>query len=396
MSLSGSATLAAALERIPGVHNWSTGMGIGKPVVRGLKSNQVLVLADGQRLETQQWGDEHGSNAEFAHAERIELVRGPASVLYGSDALGGAINIVSPELPDAIGRSGFVRSRWSAGWTTGNDQPEGSLGLEGASGRIGWRLGLVGRKAADVRTPRGRVFNSGYGVLNGSASVGYHGTAGLLRLDYAHRREEVEIHEDPAEDPLATPLQKIQDDRLRLAFEGRGGEWRFDVQAGYQRNHRREFEAREAVELGEVAVGLISETYTGELHAHHPRLGRWDGTLGIAVLGTDVSRFGEEALVPSSFSRGAGIFAFEQASIGRTTMGLGVRLDYRHLEVDADPELGVPATTRSWTSLTGNAGLSHRIAEDVSLVLSAGRGYRVPSAFELFVNGEHEGTRRWR
>ncbi len=395
LSLSGSPTLAAALERVPGVHNWSTGMGIGKPVVRGLKSNQVLVLADGQRLETQQWGDEHGSNVEFAHAERIEIVRGPASVLYGSDALGGAINIVSPQLPDAIGRSSFVRARWSAGWTTGNDQPEGALGLEGASGRLGWRLGVVGRKGGDIRTPKGRVFNSGYGVLNGSASVGYHGTAGGVRVDYAHRREEVEIHEDPAEDPLATPLQRIQDDRLRLALEAHRGEWHFDLQAGYQRNHRREFEEREAVDLGEVAVGLISETYTGEIHAHHPRLGTWDGTLGVAVLATDVSRFGEEALVPGSFSRGVGIFGFEQASLGRTTIGLGARLDYRDLEVDADPELGVLATTRSWTSVTGNAGLSHRLTQDVSVVLSAGRGYRVPSAFELFVNGEHEGTRRF-
>lgn len=395
LRLAGSPTLAAALERVPGVHNWSTGMGIGKPVVRGLKSNQVLVLADGQRLETQQWGDEHGSNVEFVHAERIEIVRGPASVLYGSDALGGVINIVSPQLPDAIGRSGFARSRWSVGWNTGNDQPEGSVGLEGALGRVGWRLGLVGRKGEDVRTPRGRVFNSGYGVLNGSASVGYHGTAGGIRVDYAHRREEVEIHEDPAEDPLATPLQRIQDDRLRLALQTRRGDWLFELQTGYQRNHRREFEEREAVQLGDVAVGLVSETYTGEVHAHHPRLGRWDGTLGVALLGTDVSRFGEEALVPSSLSRGVGIFGFEQASLGRTTIGWGARLDYRHLEVDADPELGVPATTRSWTSVTGNAGLSHRLTEDISFVFSAGRGYRVPSAFELFVNGEHEGTRRF-
>jgi iron complex outermembrane receptor protein len=395
LTLRGSATLAAALERIPGVHNWSTGMGIGKPVVRGLKSNQVLVLADGQRLETQQWGDEHGSNAEFSQAERIEIVRGPASVLYGSDALGGAINIVSPELPDAIGRSGFVRSRWSAGWTTGNDQPEGSLGLEGAAGGLGWRLGLVGRRAGDVRTPRGRVFNSGYAMLNGSASVGYQGRAGLFRVDYVHRREDVEIHEDPAEDPLATPLQKIEDDRVRLAWESRGGQWRFDIRTGFQRNHRREFEERDAVEVGEVAVGLISDTYTGEFHAHHPRAGSWEGTVGIAVLATEVSRFGEEALVPGSLSRSAGIFAFEQATIGRTTIGLGARLDYRHLRVDADPELGIPTTTRSWTSVTGNAGLSHRIGRDASVVLSAGRGYRVPSAFELFVNGEHEGTRRF-
>lgn len=395
LSARGAPTLAAALERLPGVHNWSTGLGIGKPVIRGLKSNQVLVLADGQRLETQQWGDEHGTNAELGQAERIEIVRGPASVLYGSDALGGVINLVSAELPEARGRSFLVRSRWTAAWTTGNDQPEGSLGLEGASGAVGWRMGLVGRKGGDVRTPEGRVFNSGYEVLNGSAALGYRSSAARARVDYAHRREEVQIHEDPAEDPLATPLQKIQDDRIRVSLNVLASNWMVDLLGGYQRNHRREFEEREAVATGEVAVGLISDTYTGEVHLHHPQWGRWEGTFGLAAVGMSVSRFGEEALVPGSLSRGVGVFTFEQATLGRTTLGLGARLDYRQLEVAADPELGVRETRRSWVSVTGNAGLAHRLSEDLSLLVSAGRGYRVPSAFELFVNGEHEGTRRF-
>jgi iron complex outermembrane receptor protein len=84
-----SSSLGATLDGMAGVHNYSTGVGIGKPVIRGLTSNRVLVLDNGQRLETQQWGDEHGPNVETANAERVEVIRGPASVLYGSDALGG-------------------------------------------------------------------------------------------------------------------------------------------------------------------------------------------------------------------------------------------------------------------------------------------------------------------
>src|SRR5882757_1829595 len=86
-----SPNLGETLEGIAGVHSWSTGPGIGKPVIRGLSSNRVLVLDDGQRLETQQWGDEHSPNVETATAERIEVIRGPASVLYGSDAIGGGV-----------------------------------------------------------------------------------------------------------------------------------------------------------------------------------------------------------------------------------------------------------------------------------------------------------------
>lgn len=103
-----AASLGETIQSLPGVHNFSTGAGIGKPVIRGLSSNRVLVLADGQRLETQQWGDEHGPQVEAGEAERIEVIRGPASVLYGSDALGGVVNVITRPVPDAIGRDPFV------------------------------------------------------------------------------------------------------------------------------------------------------------------------------------------------------------------------------------------------------------------------------------------------
>src|ERR687898_2940080 len=106
-----AASLGETISVLPGVRNFSTGSGVGKPVIRGLSSNRVLVLADGQRLENQQWGDEHGPQVETGEAERIEVIRGPASVLYGSDALGGVVNVITPPLPDAIGRSPFAAAR---------------------------------------------------------------------------------------------------------------------------------------------------------------------------------------------------------------------------------------------------------------------------------------------
>src|SRR4051794_21006208 len=137
-------SLGETIEQMPGVRSLSTGTGIGKPVIRGLTSNRVLVVADGQRLETQQWGDEHSPNVETSDAERIEVIRGPASVLYGSDALGGVINVVPKELPDATGRDGFMRGDVSASYSTNNRQPDGTLALEGASGGFGFRGSLTG------------------------------------------------------------------------------------------------------------------------------------------------------------------------------------------------------------------------------------------------------------
>ena len=154
------ASLGAMLETQAGVRNFSTGSGIGKPVIRGLSSNRVLVLADGQRLENQQWGDEHGPNLETADAGRIEVIRGPASVLYGSDALGGVINVIPRPLPDASGRAGFMRSGLNIGYNSNNREPEGSLFLEGASGGFGFRASGSGRRSDDVRTPGGLLSNS--------------------------------------------------------------------------------------------------------------------------------------------------------------------------------------------------------------------------------------------
>ena len=92
---------------------------------------RVLVLDDGQRTENQNWGDEHSPQIEAAEAERIEVVRGPASVLYGSDALGGVVNVVPRALPDGIGRPPFARVDLSAAYATNNRQPEGTLAVEG-------------------------------------------------------------------------------------------------------------------------------------------------------------------------------------------------------------------------------------------------------------------------
>ena len=105
-----SSSLGETISVLPGVRSLSTGNGIGKPVIRGLSSNRVLVVADGQRLENQQWGDEHGPQVEAGEAERVEVIRGPASVLYGSDAIGGVVNVITPPLPDAVGRK-WVRER---------------------------------------------------------------------------------------------------------------------------------------------------------------------------------------------------------------------------------------------------------------------------------------------
>jgi iron complex outermembrane recepter protein len=389
LSLSQAPSLGETIQNLPGVRSLSTGTGIGKPVIRGLTSNRVLVVADGQRLETQQWGDEHSPNVDTEDAERIEVIRGPASVLYGSDALGGVINVVPKELPDAIGRPGFVDGSVKTAYSTNNQQPDGTVALEGAQGGFGFRTSFTGRTSNDIGTPAGDLFNSGNRSLGGTGAVGYRGSWGTVNARYSHRDEKLEIHEDPAEDPTATPLQRIGEDRAKVGVTLPFGNSRLEADAGFERNRRREFEASDATD---VALGLLSKTYTANLHFHHAPIGRWAGAIGVSGLFNNFDKFGAETLIPNTDVKSGGLYIFEQAEYGRWGLSFGGRYDYRRLDADADAELGTSAERRTYNSVTGNVGVLYHLSEPTALVLNVGRGFRAPSSFDLFANGVHEGT----
>jgi iron complex outermembrane receptor protein len=163
----------------------------------------------------------------------------------------------------------------------------------------------------------------------------------------------------------------------------------FDVDLGYERNRRREFEESGATD---VALGLLANTYSADLRLHHVPVGPLAGIVGVSALRNTFDKFGDETLIPDNAYTNFGLYVFEQAELGRWSTSLGLRYDYRRLTVDHDPEIGVLAQRRTYNSVTGNAGLLYRVAEPVALVLNVGRGYRAPTAFDLFARGVHEGT----
>src|SRR5439155_19360557 len=142
-------SLAHVVEALPGVRAITTGLQIGKPVIRGFSGPRVLVLENGSRLEDYSWSDEDGPSVETAFVRRVEVTRGPASVLYGSDALGCVVNVISASLPDAAVGPGFLRTGFTLSAASNNIELAPGAQVEGARGNMGWRVAAIGRHASN-------------------------------------------------------------------------------------------------------------------------------------------------------------------------------------------------------------------------------------------------------
>ena len=384
------AALGETLEQVPGVRSLSMTTGIGKPVIRGMTHYRIVTLDNGQRSETQAWGHDHSPNVETATAERVEVIKGPASVLYGSDALGGVINVVAPAVPDAIDGPRFARGRLTTAYNHNTRGPDATLVGEGATGPFGARVAVTGRGSSDMRTPAGALDNTRNRALATEAAAAYRGRAGTLAARYAARDERIEIFDDPATSPGYTGFQRIATQRASLELNAPLGAARVQVNAGYERNYRREFASAAATTPD---LGLLVDNVTAFANLHHAPRGPLTGTVGVSGMTSRFTNRGSETLIPSSETRSAALYAIEQAELGRLTATAGARVDYRTLATEGDARIGVGAESRDFGAATGSVGLLYRIAPPVALVLNVARGFRAPAAPDLFANGFHEGTR---
>jgi len=398
-----SVSLAHSLAELPGINALSTGQQIGKPVIRGLAGARVLVLEDGSRLEDYSWSDEDGPSVDARLAQRVEVIRGPASVLYGSDALGGVVNVIPEELPDANGGPRTLRSGFEASGATNNAELEAAARLEGASGGWGWRVFGIGRFAGSLQTPAGELDNTGFGALSGEAAVGTRGARGSTTLRYTRYGGEFKLleAEGPATGEEGGPERKLSDDRVQLAGDYVLGGLRLETKAQWQRHSLIEVADTGTGAGGEplegTAFDLLLNTTTLDVMAHHAAGPRIRGTVGLSGIYQVNDTRGPLPLVPDARVRSAAAFVFEEASFGGGRWGLlaGGRVDLRRLIADSNATLGLSPQTREYTAVSGNAGVVYRPAPSLALTANIGRAWRAPTLFELFSNGPHLGEARY-
>lgn len=411
-------SLAHSLKALPGVRSVSTGEQIGKPMIRGLFGSRVLVAQDGSRLEDYSWSEEDAPSVDARLAQRVEVIRGPASVLYGSDAIGGVVNVIPQDLPTAMeGRSSRHIGAEVYG-ASNNKEAGGALTLEGASGKLGWRAMGIGRFAQSFATPAGEVENTGFLSVNGEAAAGVRTDRSNTTVRFSHYGGEFKLLE--ARKPAgasatgaadAGPERKLADDRLQLTNDFLFSGVRLETKAQYQRHSLLEVSddlctidpsacmvslASSGAPTEQTAFDLLLNTGTVDILAHHALTESVHGVAGVAGMFQKNDSRGPIFLIPSATTSSAAAFAFEEATAGMFTFAAGARIDARKTSADANSTIGLSSgKDLTYTEPSGNVGLVVRPIPFLSITANAGAAWRAPTLFELFANGPHLAEARY-
>lgn len=413
-----STNIINSLAHIPGVTALTTGPAISKPFIRGLGYNRVVTINDGVRQEGQQWGDEHGIEIDDYSAQRVEVLKGPASLMYGSDALAGVINIQTlmpaPE--------GVIKTNVLSEYQT-NDRLRGFYGNV-AGTKNGFSFNVYGsyKGAADYKNKYdGYVFNSKFYNQNFGGMVGYRGSWGHSYLNITNFNQHLGIVEGDRDEytgefvkPVAggataivtendftqikpeVPYQHVQHLKITSDNSFNVGNSKLDLLVAYQHNQRQEFGNPDAYNTPGAWFDLKTVDYAAKFN--FPYRANWRTSTGVTGMVQQNVNKAEEVLIPDYSLFDIGAFVFTQYSRNKLTLSGGLRIDNRHInshQMMDGTDVKFAAFSRDFSNISGSAGLSYAVAKDFTLKFNIARGFRAPSLAELASNGAHEGTNRF-
>ena len=401
-----STNVIDAIAHQPGLSQLTTGGGISKPIIRGLGYNRVVVMSEGVRQEGQQWGDEHGVEVDGGAVNSVEILKGPASLMYGSDAMAGVIILHSQ--PTAA--EGTMRANVSTEYQTNNGLFGYSLSFGGNQKGFVWDARFSHKMAHAYKNKYdGYVPGSQFKELAGRLLLGlqkqwghswltwttYHLTPSIIEGERDEETGELTSNYSPLTSyEKSLPFQQVKHYKLVWDNAVNLPSGMLKAIVGYQQNRRQEFEE----DMDEYEAFFKLHTLTYDVRYLTQEWNGWKLSAGIGGMYQQSLNKGEEALIPEYRLFDFGLYATASKQLDRWTLNGGLRFDHRHLHGDElmeDDEQRFVDFRRHFNGVTGSVGAVWNVNDHLDMRLNVARGFRTPNLSELASNGIHEGSQRY-
>jgi iron complex outermembrane receptor protein len=426
--------ISNSISKLPGVSIISTGAGIGKPSIRGLSFNRVVVLNQGMRLENQQWGEEHGLALSSSGVNSVEVVKGPLYVLYGSDAMGGVLYIE----PEKYSTSDDLEIDYTGIYNSNYSGFSNNLGLKGSSENFSYMLRADITDNGNYSSPDGEIENTWFKQNDFKAGVAYQTEKFQSDLRFSMSETEVGIphmeeghddhddHDDHEEDGHDDHDDHGEEDHYQeinhttLTWKNTfdmGNDHTLDITLGRQLNERKEFggheeeghddheeheeeghddheeheeeghddhDDHEGHEEGEAELDMELETTSIDIKLTMPQSDDLNLIIGTSLLNQENKNFGHETLIPDAEKKDFGLFALGQFDLDDTSQALiGVRYDNRSISSES--------SSNDYSNFNGSLGFKKDFGNS-TLRINLSSGFRAPDLIELYADGSHHGS----
>lgn len=435
LSQSVSNNVIEAIAKVPGLSSLNTGPNVSKPFIRGLGYNRILTLFDGIRQDGQQWGDEHGIEVDQFLIDRIEVIKGPASLIYGSDALAGVINL----LPAHAASQGYISGGFITSYQTNNKQIASSLNIDGNTKGFVWGIRGSQKMASTYKNSYdGNVYGTKYNEKDLNAYAGITKSWGFSHLHFSMYDNSQEIPDGSrdsitrkftkknSEADTLRPIvsdkelnsytigavhQKINHYRMYSNSNFFFGRSKLGIKTGFQQSRRAEF--GDPLYPSKTGLNLLLNTVSYDVKYYFPEWKKTETTIGLnGMYQRNINHHAHEFVIPDYSSFDIGPFALIKKTFNKIDLVAGIRYDQRMIKTDAlyteklsgekivkvDAPLDTTivkqfdAYSSSFSGISGSIGSTFVFNDKINIKINIARGYRAPNISEISAKGVHPGT----
>ncbi len=388
----GGTTLVESISTIAGVTNMSTGNGIGKPVIRGLSGNRVLTYTQGVKLENYQNGEKHGLGVNESGIESVEVIKGPASLLYGSDALGGVLYLI----PEKFAHNNTTRGDASIKYFSNTLGFNTQIGARTSGDKFKFLVRGAYDTHSDYKTGNNeRVTNSRYNEADFKAAMGYTTNSFTADLRYNYNQSQIGLPKEIGKQETSKEMMGLYQDlnyhiiSLKNDFVLNSSSIKTNL--GYINNNRK------LMINNNKTVDMKLNTFNYDAKWFLPELNKFETVIGVQGMIQNNTNYGTQVFLPDANINDFGVFGNLNYNWTESAIQAGIRFDNRKIDTEEYGILGeehyIEAIDKSLNSFSGSVGYKTNISQALIARLNLASGFRAPNLSELSSNGLHEG--RW-